>query len=110
MIFLIDNQLPIALARFIAANGCDCLHVRDVELDRADDQTIWAYAKDRGYVIVTKDEDFQAMANRQRTIPPQVVWVRLGNCRKDALIAAFGKLLNALKEELASKALVVEVR
>jgi predicted nuclease of predicted toxin-antitoxin system len=48
MIFLIDNQLPIALARFIAASNLECLHVRDVELDRADDQTIWAYAKDRG--------------------------------------------------------------
>jgi predicted nuclease of predicted toxin-antitoxin system len=110
MIFLIDNQLPIALARFIAANNFECLHVRDVELDRANDRTIWAYAKDRGYVIVTKDEDFQAMANRQGTIPPQVVWVRLGNCRKDALLAAFGKLLNSLKEELASKSLVVEIR
>jgi predicted nuclease of predicted toxin-antitoxin system len=81
MIFLIDNQLPIALARFIAASNFECLDVRDVELDSADDQTIWDYAKDRGYVIVTKDADFQAMANRQRTIPPQVVWVRLGNCR-----------------------------
>jgi predicted nuclease of predicted toxin-antitoxin system len=110
MIFLIDNQLPIALARFIAASNLGCLHVRDVELDRADDQTIWAYAKERCYVIVTKDEDFQAMANRQGTIPPQVVWVRLGNCRKDTLISAFGKLLNSLKEELDSKALVVEIR
>jgi predicted nuclease of predicted toxin-antitoxin system len=70
MIFLIDNQLPVALARFIAANGFDCFHVRDVALDFADDRTIWAYAKDRNYVIVTKDEDFQAMANRQGTIPP----------------------------------------
>jgi predicted nuclease of predicted toxin-antitoxin system len=110
VIFLIDNQLPIALARFIAGSNLECLHVRDVELDRADDQTIWVYAKDRGYVIVTKDEDFQAMANKQGTIPPQVVWVRLGNCRKDVLIAAFGKLLHSLKEELASEALVVEIR
>ena len=82
MTLLVDNQLPVALARFIAAKGWDCVHVQDVDLDRADDRVIWQYAKERGMTIVTKDEDFQAFANRQRSIPPQVVWVRLGNCRK----------------------------
>ncbi len=110
MIFLIDNQLPIALARFVSSSGYECVHVRDVALDFADDRAIWAYAKNLGQVIVTKDEDFQAMANRQGTIPPQVVWVRLGNCRKDALIAAFGRILRNLEDELSSGALVVEIR
>ena len=110
MTLLVDNQLPSALARFLAANGVECLHVRDVGLDRADDATIWGYAKEKSYAIVTKDEDFQAMANRQGSIPPQVVWVRLGNCRKVDLLASFAKILPTLREELESGSAVIEIR
>ena len=29
MKLLVDNQLPLALARFLAANGFECLHVQN---------------------------------------------------------------------------------
>ena len=89
MTLLVDNQLPLALARYLAANGWECIHVRDVALEAATDRTIWQYALERGLTIITKDEDFQALANHQGGIPPQVVWVRLGNCRKATLLEAF---------------------
>ena len=110
MNLLVDNQLPLALARYLAANGWECLHVQDVGLASADDSAIWQYAKDRNLVIISKDEDFQALANRQRSIPPQVVWVRLGNCRKAALLEAFAKILPALHDKLAAGDAVVEIR
>lgn len=103
MTLLVDNQLPLGLVRYLVAEGWECIHVQDVGLAAADDRAIWQYAKERGLTIVTKDvtivtkdEDFQALANRQRSIPPQVVWVRLGNCRKAALLEAFSKVLPAL--------------
>jgi hypothetical protein len=37
------------------------------------------------------------MADRQGKIPPQVVWVRLGNCRKTALLQAFTTVLPQLR-------------
>ena len=110
MKLLVDNQLPVALARFMAATGWDCIHVQDVDLDRADDRVIWQYAKERGMTIVTKDEDFQALANRQRGIPPQVVWVRLGNCRKAVLLETFSRLLPQLRGLLEAGDAVIEVR
>ncbi len=79
-------------------------------MDAADDRTIWEYAKARGLTIITKDEGFQALANRQSSIPPQVVWVRLGNCRKLALLEAFSKMLPALRDSLAAGDAVVEIR
>ncbi len=79
-------------------------------MDAADDRTIWEYAKAHGLTIITKDEDFQALANRQSSIPPQVVWVRLGNCRKLALLEAFSKMLPALRDSLAAGDAVVEIR
>jgi predicted nuclease of predicted toxin-antitoxin system len=72
---LVDNQLPIALARYLEANNFECEHVQDVGLDAADDQTIWQYAIANQSVIVTKDEDFQLLATRQALARPQVVWV-----------------------------------
>ncbi len=54
-------------------------HVRDFDLQRVDDATIWEFAKSNGYTIVSKDNDFH-----QRSFlyghPPKVVWLRLGNC------------------------------
>ena len=110
MSLLVDNQLPVALARYLSAHAWECIHVRDVGLDEVSDQDIWEYAKTRSLTIITKDEDFQALANRQGSVPPQVVWVRLGNCRKRALLAAFSRILPSLKELLAAGDAVVEIR
>lgn len=45
---------------------------------------IWERAAIDGYVIVTKDDDF-----RQRSFlfgaPPNVIWLRVGNCRRHEL-------------------------
>jgi len=58
MIFLIDNQLPVALAAHLRTHGLTSLHVSDCELERATDREIWEYAKSNGCAIVSKDEDF----------------------------------------------------
>ena len=110
MTLLVDNQLPPALTRYLADQGWECIHVQDVALEAADDQTIWQYAKERGLTIVTKDEDFQALAIRQGSVPPQVVWVRLGNCRKAALLEAFSRVLPTLREMLAAGDAIIEIR
>jgi len=56
--FLIDNQLPAALARFLAARGTDCMHVLDMELGESTDAAIWEYASRNECVVISKDEDF----------------------------------------------------
>ena len=48
-------------------------------MERADDAAIWDFAREQGYVIVSKDGDFHQMSFL-RGAPPKVVWVRLGNC------------------------------
>lgn len=54
MKFLVDNQLPTALARHLAARGEECIHVMDAGLEQASDSEIWRYAADRK-MIITKD-------------------------------------------------------
>lgn len=55
------------------------IHVETVGLERASDRAIWEYAREHGYVVVTKDEDFTEMALVLGS-PPQVIWIRRGNC------------------------------
>jgi predicted nuclease of predicted toxin-antitoxin system len=50
------------------------------------------------------------MADRQGKIPPQVVWVRLGNCRKTALLQAFTTVLPQLRALLDEGGRVIEIR
>ncbi len=54
-------------------------HVRQVGLGEADDVAVWDYARDNDFVIVSKDEDFHQRSFLYGS-PPQVVWLRLGNC------------------------------
>ena len=70
---------------------------------------IWQYAKTHDYTIVSKDEDFFQLANSSKDKMPALVWVRLGNCRKATLIAAFRKVLPDLLEILKTQK-IVEVR
>jgi predicted nuclease of predicted toxin-antitoxin system len=76
------------------------MHVRDVGLREATDASIWAYAAQQGFAIVTKDADF-----RQRSFlegyPPKILWIRLGNCSTKAIEALVRSRLTEIAEFLA---------
>lgn len=110
MNFLVDAQLPVALARWLAGKELHARHVSDLGLDEAPDAEIWRRAKNERLIIVTKDDDFRLLADQWGRIPPQVVWVRLGNCRKQALIRAFESVLPLLQAALESGERIVEIR
>jgi predicted nuclease of predicted toxin-antitoxin system len=47
-------------------------------LATAEDQELWEYARQGGFVVLTKDKDFQQLS-ALRGAPPKVVWLRVGN-------------------------------
>jgi predicted nuclease of predicted toxin-antitoxin system len=49
-------------------------HVRDVGLQRSDDNSIWEWAKAHNYVIITADADFAVMSQRLGW-PPKVIHI-----------------------------------
>jgi predicted nuclease of predicted toxin-antitoxin system len=106
---LVDNQLPVALARYLTSLGHKCEHVEAVHLDAASDAEIWRYASQRGCVVVSKDEDFLYLAGCAESTA-RFLWVRLGNCRTSALIDAFDRLWPRIEQALASGERVVEIR
>ena len=85
MRLLFDQNLSHRLCSALAREFPSSAHVRDLGLERADDLTIWTFAREQGYTIVSKDEDF-----RQRSFlyghPPKVVWLRVGNCSTEQVV------------------------
>ncbi|MDQ6630387.1 MAG: DUF5615 family PIN-like protein [Verrucomicrobiota bacterium] len=85
MNFLIDAQLPPALARWIVSRGHQATHVFEVGLQTTDDGPIWDFARKAGAVIISKDEDFVdrwLLTEKSNSL----VWIRKGNCSNRALI------------------------
>ena len=54
-------------------------------LERADDNAVWSWARDNGFVIVTKDSDVCELS-AVRSAPPKILWLRVGNAGKGPLI------------------------
>lgn len=96
--FLIDANLPVALARAIAALGHAAVHVTDIGANDRDDLGIWDLAIARNEVVITKDSDFADIVVMSET-RQAVVWLQIGNTRKLAIIT---KLTAALPDILAA--------
>jgi predicted nuclease of predicted toxin-antitoxin system len=84
MKLLFDQNLS---HRLIPSFEQDCpgsQHVRDVDLEKADDEAIWTFARKNNFVILTKDTDF---LNRAVLMghPPKVIQLRLGNCSTERI-------------------------
>ena len=79
MHLLFDEQLSEELSLLLRDVFPDALHVRQIGAGGAPDLTVWQLARDRGCLLVTKDEDFHRLSIL-RGAPPKVVWLRLGNC------------------------------
>lgn len=79
MRFLFDENLSTALVSALADLFPRSQHVVQVGLGGAPDTSVWDFAAVHGFVLVTKDEDFQRLSV-VRGPPPKVVWIRLGNC------------------------------
>jgi predicted nuclease of predicted toxin-antitoxin system len=76
---LFDENLSHKLARRLSDLFPDSIHVRDVGLKAADDPSVWDYARDNDFMIVSKDADMHDLSLVFGN-PPKVVWLRLGNC------------------------------
>ncbi len=79
MKLLLDENISPKLAISLSDLYPESLHVRNIALARSDDLTVWKYAKANGFVIVSKDSDFEQYSLLWGH-PPKVVWIRLGNC------------------------------
>lgn len=108
MRFLVDAQLPPALARFLSDAGHQAEHVYDIGMAAASDREIWGYAHQNRAVIITKDEDFVSLVSVQSETP-SVIWVRVGNIGKQDLLNWIEPMMAHIIAEIESGEKLIEI-
>lgn len=109
MRFLVDAQLPPALARWLGERGCSASAARDEGLRESDDGSICRYAISGDWIVVTKDED---LVERALASPggPRVVWLRIGNSTNRELFGWLDPLWLQVAARLGEGQRIIEVR
>lgn len=106
MKFLIDTQLPPALADIIADFGHTAIHVEQIGMRHASDSEIVQAALQSDYILVTKDRDFAT----ERARGLRIVWVRTGNLPNATLFERAGSAWTQVEYLLDGGASLVELR
>ncbi|HVV94941.1 MAG TPA: DUF5615 family PIN-like protein [Hyphomicrobiales bacterium] len=108
MRFIVDAQLPAALARWLSSKGHEAHHVSDIGLAAGSDRAIWDAAASMNAAIITKDEDF---SQRRAMVPsgPAIVWIRLPNTRRQSLLLWFETALPDILDALNRGETIVEI-
>ena len=106
--------LDAQISPFIAVTLSEMLemevvHVRDLGLRDSEDSQIFFRARRLGAIVLTKDSDFVDLVNRTGP-PPQIVYLRCGNCSNKALIALLDLTLKAGIDRIKDGDSIVEIR
>ena len=85
------------------------MHVTDIGPGDASDHALWRYAIKNDAVLVTKDEDFATMVLLESPAPV-VVWIRVGNTRRIALLGWFEPLIDDVVRLVEAGETLIELR
>lgn len=78
MKLLLDENISCRIVKHIEKDFPQSNHIDYLNMQGTSDSSIWEYAKENNFIIVSKDTDF-----RQRSFlfgsPPKVIWLSIGN-------------------------------
>lgn len=78
MKLLLDANLSYRMLAELEPAFPGSAHVAGLGLETADDRELWDYAREHGFVLVSKDSDFDEFATLYGA-PPKVIWLKCGN-------------------------------
>jgi predicted nuclease of predicted toxin-antitoxin system len=79
MKLLLDHNLSPRLVEWLEDLYPESSHVQTEGLQYSRDEAVWRHAGAHGFIIVTKDSDFDDLSVLLGA-PPKVVLIRRGNC------------------------------
>ncbi|OKH11755.1 hypothetical protein NIES208_16855 [[Limnothrix rosea] IAM M-220] len=86
MRLLFDHNLLPSLVKRLADVYPESSHVYLLGLDEVEDIEILKYAKQKEFLVVTKDADFNDLS-LIHGFPPKIIWIRRGNCKTSEIEA-----------------------
>jgi predicted nuclease of predicted toxin-antitoxin system len=92
---LFDENLSPRLVQTLEPEYPGSAHVRTLGLRGATDEAIWERARQEGYAIISKDNDFRQLSFLHDA-PPKVIWLSVGNAGTEAIL----RLLRSRRAEI----------
>lgn len=86
MKLLLDENLSRRIVPFLQDAFPGSTQIALLGMETASDREVWKFAKDNGFVIVTKDSDFYDLSLVLET-PPRIIWIKTGNATKSVIAA-----------------------
>jgi len=99
MKLLLNENLSRRVIPFILEAYPDSTQIALLGMEQADDVSVWEYARQNGFVIVTRDSDYLDLS-ALRGQPPKIIWLRAGNQSTAAVIHVLLKSKDAVEQTL----------
>ncbi|MBN8596821.1 MAG: DUF5615 family PIN-like protein [Planctomycetes bacterium] len=107
MQFFIDNSLSPRLRDELRSMGHDALHVRDVMIQSAPDDDVFAFAAQESRILLAADTDFGTLLAKRGASKPSVILIRTSRKSTEAVAPLLRANLSALEADLSVGSVVV---
>ena len=94
MKLLFDHNVSPDLIRRLSDLFPGSDHVYHLSLHEEDDPVVWNYAREHGFIVVSKDADFSELS-MVKGFPPKLLWLRIGNCRRVTSKSSFAQITSS---------------
>jgi len=106
MKILIDMNLSPAWVPALREAGFEPVHWSEIGAPNASDETVCAYARTQGYILLTHDLDFGAILASTHACAPSALQIRTQNVDPDYLCKTVITVLHGCREHLERGALI----
>jgi predicted nuclease of predicted toxin-antitoxin system len=106
MKILVDMNLAPYWAELLSKRGIEAIHWSSAGSPDALDAEIMAYARNRGYAVLTRDLDFSAILASTGGDSPSVIQIRTTDARPETIFESVFRALSGLVTELEKGSIV----
>jgi predicted nuclease of predicted toxin-antitoxin system len=107
MKFLADMGIAQSTVKWLVEQGHEATHVRDLNLNRASDESIIATAREGGSIVLTCDLDFGDIMAISGEKSPGIIIFRLENSRSGNINRRLQQVLQESSAALSEGALII---